>query len=143
MNLLPGKVRIVECIFNNSRSKTMIIQSENSRKRKIFEIVTTALGWLFLISFLLMLGSNLKWKISGKIYSLALVNSNTIILFTVVIIVISFIGLSIWGIYNKKRFGNLDRRSFPIATEIEDIADYYSLSSSEVLQLQQEKFVQR
>jgi poly-beta-1,6-N-acetyl-D-glucosamine biosynthesis protein PgaD len=121
----------------------MIIQSENSRKRKIFEIVTTALGWLFLISFLLMLGSNLKWKISGKIYSLALVNSNTIILFTVVIIVISFIGLSIWGIYNKKRFGNLDRRSFPIATEIEDIADYYSLSSSEVLQLQQEKFVQR
>jgi poly-beta-1,6-N-acetyl-D-glucosamine biosynthesis protein PgaD len=121
----------------------MIIQSKNSKKQQVFEIVATAIGWAFLILFLFVLGSNIKWKFSGDVYLLALVNANAIILFTVVISIISFLGLYFWGIYNKLRYGNLHRRTFPKPTKIEGIADYYVLSSQKVLELQQEKYVER
>ncbi|WML53231.1 poly-beta-1,6-N-acetyl-D-glucosamine biosynthesis protein PgaD [Neobacillus sp. PS3-12] len=121
----------------------MIIQSEKKTKRKIFEAVTTAIGWIFLVLFLFMLGSHLEWKINRNIYALSLVNSSIIILVTVIVIIISFLVLTLWGIYNKRRFGKLFRRSFPIPTEIEEIADYYSLSTIEVLQLQQKNYVER
>jgi poly-beta-1,6-N-acetyl-D-glucosamine biosynthesis protein PgaD len=121
----------------------MLIQKKNSILIKTFEIILTGLGWIFLILFLLILVSNVKWKLNGSMDSLSLVNSITIILFTVATSIISFLGLYFWGIFNKKRYGLLNRRTFPKSTETLEIATYYSMSQSDVLKLQHENYIER
>lgn len=121
----------------------MVIQNKNSRSRKIFEITLTAFGWLFLVAFFFILVSNMKWKPNDRMDSLSLVNADTIILFTVAISIISFFGLYFWGIFNKRRYGSLHRRTFPNPTETLEIAIYYSMSPSDVLKLQHENYIER
>jgi len=121
----------------------MIIQGENSKRRRFMEIVLTAFGWLFLLVFLYVLGTTMKWTPSGKLYSLTLANANIIIFIGISVVAMSFIGLILWGEYNKRRFGQLQRRTFPESTTLNEMADYYSLKTDEVLQLQEKKYVER
>lgn len=121
----------------------MLVQNEPSRFRKVVGTAVTALGWLFLSLFLYVLGSNMNFEWSSQFFNLSFVNMNAVILFTIIIVVISFLGLTIWGNYNKKRYGHLSRRTFPNQTDLDEIAAFYSISSSEVLQLQEETFIDR
>ncbi|MFE8695772.1 poly-beta-1,6-N-acetyl-D-glucosamine biosynthesis protein PgaD [Cytobacillus sp. FJAT-53684] len=121
----------------------MLVQNKPSRIRKIVGMVITALGWLFLLLFLIVLGSSMSFEWNSQFFKLSFANMNAIILFTCLIIVLSFLGLHLWGKYNKRRYGHLNRRTFPNQTDLDEIAKYYSISSSEILQLQEENFIDR
>lgn len=121
----------------------MVIKHKQSRKRMFFESLCTALGWLFLISFIYVLGTNMNIEFNSKFYSLSLVNANAVITFTLIILALSLVVLSLWGNYNKKRYGTLNRRTFPDPTSMEEIGRYYSLTSSEVKELQEKRYIER
>jgi biofilm PGA synthesis protein PgaD len=54
-------------------------------------------------------------------------------------ILIVFAVLRLWGYYNYKKFGQLNRRKFPLATSTEVLSNYYNVPAQTIQELQGQK----
>lgn len=57
------------------------------------------------------------------------------------IVVVVFLVLRLWGYYNYRRFGKLNRRKFPAPTTAEDISRFCSIPVDHILMYQNQKEV--
>jgi poly-beta-1,6-N-acetyl-D-glucosamine synthesis protein len=121
----------------------LVIKQKRNSKKFIIECIITSLAWIFIGYFVYELFSYVDFELTGTFYKLSLSNIDTIILFTIIFIFCAFLSLYLWGEYNKKRFGSLNRRAFPKPLEIEEIAAYYSLHPEDVQKVQGQRYVER
>ncbi|WP_420850305.1 poly-beta-1,6-N-acetyl-D-glucosamine biosynthesis protein PgaD [Peribacillus alkalitolerans] len=121
----------------------LVIKQKRNRKKFIFESVITSLAWIFIVYFVYLLFSYVEFDFNVRFYKLSLSNIDAIIIFTFSFVIFAFLSFFFWGEYNKKRFGSLNRRSFPKPLEIEEIAAFYSIRPEEVHTLQGQRYVER
>jgi poly-beta-1,6-N-acetyl-D-glucosamine biosynthesis protein PgaD len=57
------------------------------------------------------------------------------------LILIVFAILRLWGWYNYKKFGQLNRRKFPLATTTEKLSEYFKIPIKTIQELQGQKEV--
>jgi poly-beta-1,6-N-acetyl-D-glucosamine biosynthesis protein PgaD len=125
-----------------------IIDGRQKKKWRIAEMVVTIFGWFVLLGFTLqIILSILLWFFNlSYIYNeLIILGSveDSIFIFTVTIIIslCSFAFLYFWGHYNFRKYGHLDRRSFPKSVTSEELAVYFSMPVSEVERFTKEKLL--
>jgi poly-beta-1,6-N-acetyl-D-glucosamine biosynthesis protein PgaD len=121
----------------------MIINSKQSKPRKIIDLFFTFFGWLFLILFLYNFSSHFERNINFTFLELNLANANSILLITILVVITSAAALSWWSSYNKRKFGHLKRRTFPQQTSPTEIAEYFQLEEYELKKIQNEKFIEQ
>ncbi|MFS0782776.1 poly-beta-1,6-N-acetyl-D-glucosamine biosynthesis protein PgaD [Bacillus sp. 1P06AnD] len=121
----------------------MVIQQKKKKARTMIELAVTLFGWAFLLSFLYILIRSFKFSFNLSFSTLTIANINSIVLFTILIIFMSLSLFFFWVTYNKKRYGHLTRRKFPADTTVAQVAEYYSLSEEEVLNLQKNRHIIR
>ncbi|MGM0877115.1 MAG: poly-beta-1,6-N-acetyl-D-glucosamine biosynthesis protein PgaD [Bacillota bacterium] len=121
----------------------MIIKIKQNKVRNIIDLLLTILGWIFLLTFLYQLIMNFDVKISYRFSSLTLANTNAIVLFTCITLAASTSLLLWWGYFNKKKYGSLNRRSFPLPTKNKEIAEFFEITHHEVLEIQDCRYVER
>ena len=104
----------------------------------LIELFFTLMMWLLFI-FLLML---LIPQFSNRLFT---VPENTFLMLAFLLTLISlftvFSSITYWGIYNKKKYGPLKRRTMPKAITTEELADACNIPVEEVHRLQQEKWI--
>ncbi|MBT2684197.1 poly-beta-1,6-N-acetyl-D-glucosamine biosynthesis protein PgaD [Bacillus sp. ISL-37] len=121
----------------------MIINSKQSKPRKIIDLLFTFFGWLFLTVFLYNFISQFERNIDFKFHELNLANANSILLITILVVITSVAALSWWSSYNKRRFGHLKRRTFPPQTNRKELAEYFQVSENELEIIQIDSYIER
>ncbi|MBS8265684.1 poly-beta-1,6-N-acetyl-D-glucosamine biosynthesis protein PgaD [Mesobacillus boroniphilus] len=121
----------------------MIINSKQSKPRKIIDILLTFFGWLFLALFLYNLITYFEGDLDFTFIELNLANANSILLITVLVVIVSAAFLSWWSSYNKRKYGPLKRRTFPPQTSQKELAEYFELTEEEIRQIQSNQYIER
>lgn len=126
-----------------------IVDGKQKKKFKFFEVIFSLFGWILMLGNLIQIVASLIIWIFGlsNIYEqLFMINNieNTIriILITVIISIIVFIIMLIWGKYNYNRYAHLRRRKFPKYTTSEEIAEYFNLSLDKIQSMQNDKIIE-
>jgi poly-beta-1,6-N-acetyl-D-glucosamine biosynthesis protein PgaD len=125
-----------------------IIDGRQKKKVKVFELLFTSFSWVILIGFFgQVILSILIWvfNLSNIYVELILLgnieDSISIMLTTIIISLCSFIMMYVWGRYNYKKYGKLQRRTFPKDVTAEDLSEYFLLSKEEVERFQSDKII--
>jgi poly-beta-1,6-N-acetyl-D-glucosamine biosynthesis protein PgaD len=121
----------------------MIINSKQSKPRKIIDLLFTFFGWLFLTLFLYNFISHFESNIDFKFLELNLANANSILLITILVVITNVAALSWWSSYNKRRFGHLKRRTFPPQTNDKELAEYFQVSENELESIKIDNYIER
>jgi poly-beta-1,6-N-acetyl-D-glucosamine biosynthesis protein PgaD len=121
----------------------MIINSKQSKPRKIIDLLFTFFGWLFLILFLYNFISHFDYSFDFTLLELNLANANSILLVTILVVITSAAALSWWSSYNKRRYGHLKRRTFPPQTNEKELAEYFQVSENELEIIQIDSYIER
>lgn len=121
----------------------MIINSKQSKPRKIIDLFFTFFGWVFLILFLYNFSSHFDRDLDFTILELNLDNANSILLFTFLVVITSAAALSWWSSYNKRKFGHLKRRTFPPQTNEKDLAEYFQVTEVELENIKKDSYIER
>lgn len=121
----------------------MIINSKQSKPRKIIDLLFTFFGWLFLTLFLYNFISHFESNIDFKFLELNLANANSILLITILVVITNVAALSWWSLYNKRRFGHLKRRTFPPQTNDKELAEYFQVSENELESIKINNYIER
>jgi poly-beta-1,6-N-acetyl-D-glucosamine biosynthesis protein PgaD len=121
----------------------MIINSKQSKPRKIIDLFFTFFGWLFLILFLYNLSSHFERNLDFTFLELNLDNANSILLFTFLVGITSGASLSWWSSYNRRKYGHLKRRTFPPQTNEKDLAEYFQITEAELENIKKESYIDR
>lgn len=126
-----------------------IIDGKQKRKFKIIENFFSLLGWTLMLGYIIQIVASLiVWGFSlSNFYTELFMIRNIektirIILITVLISVILFIVMYIWGKYNFNKFAHLRRRKFPEDTTPNDLAEYFNLPIDEILKMQNDKKIE-
>lgn len=126
-----------------------IIDGKQKRKFKIIENFFSLFGWTLMLGYLIQIVASLiVWGFSlSNFYTELFMIRNIektirIILITVLISVILFIVMYIWGKYNFNKFAHLRRRKFPKDTTPNDLAEYFNLPIDEILKMQNDKKIE-
>lgn len=120
----------------------MVIKMKQSKPRILLDIVVTTFAWVFLILFFYNLFTHFHSRLSFKFYLLDLSNSNAIVIFTGISLLLSSITLAFWSYYNKQKYGPLNRRQFPQPTTQKEMAESFQKTESEVKVFQNNKYVE-
>lgn len=121
----------------------MIINSKQSKPRKIIDLLFTFFGWLFLTLFLYNFISHFESNIDFKFLELNLANANSILLITILVVITNVAALSWWSSYNKRRFGHLKRRALPPQTNDKELAEYFQMSENELESIKIDNYIER
>lgn len=126
-----------------------IIDGKQKRKFKIIENFFSLFGWTLMLGYLIQIVASLiVWGFSlSNFYTELFMIKNIektirIILITVLISVILFIVMYIWGKYNFNKFAHLRRRKFPKDTTPDDLAEYFNLPIDEIAKMQNDKKIE-
>lgn len=126
-----------------------IIDGKQKRKFKIIENFFSLFGWTLMLGYLIQIVASLiVWGFSlSNFYTELFMIRNIektirIILITVLISVILFIVMYIWGKYNFNKFAHLRRRKFPRDTTPDDLAKYFNLPIDEITKMQNDKKIE-
>jgi len=126
-----------------------IIDGKQKKKFKIIENFFSLFGWTLMLGYLIqIIGSLIVWAFSLSNFYIELFmirnieKTLRIILITVLISVILFIIMYIWGKYNFNKFAHLRRRKFPKDTTPNDLAEYFNLPIDEILKMQNDKKIE-
>jgi poly-beta-1,6-N-acetyl-D-glucosamine biosynthesis protein PgaD len=121
----------------------MIINSKQSKPRKIIDLIFTFFGWLFLLLFLHNFISHFERKLDFTFFELNLANANSILLITMLVVFTSAVALTWWSSYNKRKYGKLNRRTFPHQTSPKEIAEYFQVNEDELTRIQIDQYIER
>lgn len=126
-----------------------IIDGKQKKKFKIIEWIFSVFGWILMLGYLIqIIASLIVWGFSlsnfyDKLFMIGnLENTIKIILATILISLILFIVMYVWGKYNFKRFAHLRRRKFPEDIKPEELAKYFNLSVEEIKKMQNDKKIE-
>lgn len=126
-----------------------IIDGKQKKKFKIVENFFSLFGWTIMLGYLIQIIISLVvWAFSlSNFYTELFMIKNMektirIILITVLISVILFIVMYIWGKYNFNKFAHLRRRKFPKDTTPDELAEYFNLPIDEILKMQHDKKIE-
>ena len=64
-----------------------------------------------------------------------------ILIYTFIIAIFVFILITVWSKYNNKRYGHLNRRTFPKNITNEDIVNYFGIGIAIIEQMQNDKVI--
>lgn len=125
-----------------------IIDGKQKKKWKVLELFITSVGWTIMLGLAAQIIFSLFiWAFNlSNIYQQLIILGNIedsifIMSTTVGIACGAFVVMYLWGRYNWRKYGPLDRRKFPKEVSAEDIAEYFSLALSEVEKFQSEKYI--
>jgi poly-beta-1,6-N-acetyl-D-glucosamine biosynthesis protein PgaD len=121
----------------------MIINSKQSKPRKIIDILLTFFGWVFLALFLYNFITHFEGTLDFTFLELKLANANSILLITIGMVIASAAFLSWWSSYNRRKYGPLKRRTFPPQTSEKELAEYFELKEDEIREIQNNKYYER
>ena len=126
-----------------------IIDGKQKKKFKIIDWIFSVFGWILMLGYLIqIIASLIVWGFSlsnfyDKLFMIGnLENTIKIILATILISLILFIVMYVWGKYNFKRFAHLRRRKFPEDIKPEELAEYFNLSVEEIKKMQNDKKIE-
>lgn len=126
-----------------------IIDGKQKKKLKLIENFFSLFGWTLMLGYLIQIVASLiVWGFSLSNFYIELFmirnieKTLRIILITVLISVILFIIMYIWGKYNFNKFAHLRRRKFPKDTTPDDLAEYFNLPIDEILKMQSDKKIE-
>lgn len=126
-----------------------IIDGKQKKKIKIIENFFSLFGWTLMLGYLIQIVASLiVWAFSLSNFYIELFmiknieKTIRIILITVLISVILFIVMYIWGKYNFNKFAHLRRRKFPKDTTPNDLAEYFNLPIDEIIKMQNDKKIE-
>ncbi|WP_209121652.1 poly-beta-1,6-N-acetyl-D-glucosamine biosynthesis protein PgaD [Alkalihalobacillus sp. BA299] len=115
-----------------------IIDGKQRKIIKFIELGITMFVWLLFILFL----TYLIPPISNNYFT---VNKDTFFLFALIVSFISlFIVISLtilWSVYNKRKYGELNRREFPNDVSLEELSEAFGVSVKEVKHFQTVKWI--
>ena len=121
----------------------MIINNKQSKPCIIIDLLFTLFGWAFLVLFLYNFTMRFERKLNFKFLELNLANANSILLITILVVFTSAAALSWWSSYNKRKYGQLKRRSFQPKTSEKELAEYYQVTKDELKHMQENTFIDR
>lgn len=134
--------------FTRQRKQSdFIIKSKKNIILELLTILTTMVMWIYSILVVYLFGSallNHNDKYISTIKIALKVNNQEIrnfMLLSIILFVISFIILFAWRTYNKKQYGNLNRRKPPIPTTDEDMLKLNLMQKDDYLYLKNNKKV--
>jgi poly-beta-1,6-N-acetyl-D-glucosamine biosynthesis protein PgaD len=123
-----------------------IIDGRQKKKIKVVEAIITFMGWLVMVGFALqILLSVLLWYFNlSEFYRelfmpYSVPETVRVVFVTLSISVLCLSVMYIWGRYNLKKFGPLNRRTFPVDTTVEEVAQFFNLPLEMVQDLQNSK----
>lgn len=127
MNIIDGlqkrSTKMMERMFTTAAWSIMLIY--------IFQVILSVLLWVFNLSNfyhkLFILGN-----IKNTIHTLTI---------TIAFSISVFIVMYGWGKYNYKRYANLNRRKFPKDITASEVANYFDLPVSLIVQMQNDKVI--
>ncbi|WP_066303528.1 poly-beta-1,6-N-acetyl-D-glucosamine biosynthesis protein PgaD [Bacillus sp. FJAT-29814] len=121
----------------------MIIKVQQSRIRTFIEFLITLFGWFFLLLFLYNVSLHFQTRLNYRFYLLNLSNTNSIMLFTFFSFAIATGSMMWWSSYNKRKYGPLKRRKFPLPTDNQEISAYFQISEEDVKRNQDSRYVEK
>jgi poly-beta-1,6-N-acetyl-D-glucosamine biosynthesis protein PgaD len=121
----------------------MVINSKQSKPRKIIDILLTFFGWMFLTLFLYNFITHFEGTLDFTFLELKLANANSILLITIGMVIASAAFLSWWSSYNRRKYGPLKRRTFSPKTSEKELAEYFELKEDEIREIQNNKYYER
>lgn len=126
----------------------IIIDGRQKRKVKAVESTLTALGWTYVLvtSFQVVLSLivwyfNLTYLAREIIFIGEIKDTVRIVVTTFVLAFAASIILYGWGHYNYKKYGQLNRRSFPQSVTPAEKAIYFNLDETTIKDLQNARII--
>lgn len=131
---------------SRDQKNTVIIESEAFSLKIFIKMIATFIMWFYSIFvFLLFFTAIIDWNWEPIVWAKSFLQINDVLLrkllfSTIIIWLLFFILLWIWRIYNKRRFGSLNRRKYPSKTTDTDmlrlnlmsVKDYETLTKSKI-----------
>jgi poly-beta-1,6-N-acetyl-D-glucosamine biosynthesis protein PgaD len=121
----------------------MVINSKQSKPRKIIDILLTFFGWVFLTLFLYNFITHFEGTLDFTFLELKLANANSILLITLFVVITSAAFLNWWSSYNRRKYGPLKRRTFPSQTSEKELAEFFEITEEEIRVIQDNKYNER
>lgn len=127
-----------------------IIKSKQGIVRRVFAVLLAAFMWVYAFGITLFFSSSI-FNFDNeviRVIKVALNISNKEIRiflgFSLILFVLSFLGLFIWKHYNKSKYGSLNRRKSPNATTDKDMLSlglvdectYYKLKNEKIIRFE-------
>ena len=141
-------------IKNNSASQKHeakgndIIDGRQKKIKRFFEIILSIIGWLYIVVYVVYIIYGMIAKFFGlTVIKIGIYNDHMIIetmsyfKILLIVILISTIVINFWRFYNAKRFGKLERRSFPQDSNNKELAKYFNIDESVIIRMQNEKII--
>lgn len=129
------------------KREEFIVQSQTNFLQKLCLVLTTSLVWLYsLTAIYVFIGGLFDYNtpfLSMVKSSLNITNNDIQNFFGInALILVGIISVFLfWRFYNKKRFGNLNRRTYPELTTDTDMLDLALMSPNDYHHLQNNRFV--
>lgn len=133
--------------LGNEKEEKFIVKSKESLLRRVVEFVISLLLWipmLIVLYFFISACFNYNDSFLRNIKNYFKVTNNDIKYFMIISLIcfcVAFLILFIWKMYNKKRFGALNRRREPGQTTDEEMLSLELVGSSVYNSLQNEKII--
>jgi poly-beta-1,6-N-acetyl-D-glucosamine biosynthesis protein PgaD len=125
-----------------------IIDGLQKKRIQYFEKFLTTVGWFVILGFILqIILSLILWLFNlSEFYQRLLIIDDGryilwVLLITVGVSVGNFLVLHLWGIYNLKKFGPLNRRTFPENVTPEDISIHFDIPLETIDDMQNRKVI--
>lgn len=131
----------------DNKSEKFLVKSNKSILKKIIEIIITGVLWLYMLIVVYFFVSACfdynddfirNFKLYFKIQNSDIVDFLKIFL---IIFILSLITLFTWKMYNKKRFGSLNRRKDPGLTSDEEMLKLNLIKLEDYKILKKEKII--
>lgn len=132
-------------ISQRERNKQFIIKSERKFWREILVFTFTVLVWVYSIAVIYFFADallSLNHRIPRLLRIIFKMNAEDVRSFTLlgfIIFIAVYILLYGWSYYNKRRFGNLNRRVYPKSATKEDMLELDMIDESIYEELQKMK----
>ncbi|MFD3446790.1 poly-beta-1,6-N-acetyl-D-glucosamine biosynthesis protein PgaD [Microbacteriaceae bacterium 4G12] len=129
-------------------SEEIIIVSRRFWIVRLLETVITVIAWLYLLATAaLILCAMFEWDFEWKelLFLIFQVDDQDIqiLIYKILILSVIFLLLQfVWVQYNYRAFGGLKRRKFPQPVEAKELAEYFSLTEEEILDLQEKDIIE-
>jgi poly-beta-1,6-N-acetyl-D-glucosamine biosynthesis protein PgaD len=123
-----------------------IIDDKQSKYGRLLDFTLTLSGWVFLgFSLFQILLSLILWYFHIARFDQLLIVHDPNATFKIIALTAAFCGFNIivlngWRMYNRKKYGDLNRRSFPIHVSEQEIGNYFNISPELVTKLQRNKW---
>lgn len=127
---------------NNTNNNDFIIKSKQGLIKKFLTIIFTFLMWIYSIGvfyFFINAMFNRNNKYFGVIREYFKMTNKDINKYLIIVgsfLIVVFLNIDIWRVYNKKRFGKLNRRVYPKDTTYEEMLNLNLITEENFEKLQ-------